>query len=62
MDNQKLENILDKFNDLEIKINSLNKDDYKELANLSKEYSDLKPLVEKINLFLKLKIEFRDLR
>ena len=61
MDNQKLENILDKFNDLEIKINSLNKDDYKELANLSKEYSDLKPLVEKINLFLKLKIEFRDL-
>ena len=29
MDNQKLENILDKFNDLEIKINSLNKDDYK---------------------------------
>ena len=61
MDNQKLENILDKFNDLEIKINSLNKDDYKELANLSKEYSDLKPLVEKNKFILKLKIEFRDL-
>ena len=60
MDNQKLENILDKFNDLEIKINSLNKDDYKELANLSKEYSDLKPLVENKFIF-EIKIEFRDL-
>ena len=48
MENKKLENILDKFKDLEKLI--LNKDDFKEFAKLSKEYSDLK-LVEKINLF-----------
>ena len=61
MENKKLENILDKFKDLEKKINSLNKDDFKEFAKLSKEYSDLKPLVEKINLFLKLTMELNDL-
>ena len=61
MENKKLENILDKFKDLEKKINSLNKDDFKEFAKLSKEYSDLKPLVEKINLFLKLIMELNDL-
>ena len=61
MENKKLENIFDKFKDLEIKINSLNKDDFKEFAKLSKEYSDLKPLVEKINLFLKLTMELNDL-
>ncbi len=61
MENKKLENILDKFKDLEKKINSLNKDDFKEFAKLSKEYSDLKPLVEKINLFLRLTMELNDL-
>ena len=54
MENKKLENIIEKFESLEKKINSLNKDDFKEFAKLSKEYSDLKPLVEKINLFFKL--------
>ena len=39
----------------------MNKDDYKEFARLSKEYSDLKPLVEKINLFFKLISELNDL-
>ena len=46
-----------KFRDLEEKINSLNKDNYKEFARLSKEYSDLKPLVEKINIYFKLLTE-----
>ena len=36
MENKKLESILIKFRDLEEKINSLNKDDYKEFAKLSK--------------------------
>ncbi len=61
MEKEKLLNILDKFKSLEEKINSLNKDDYKEFAKLSKEYSDLKPLVEKINLFFKLISELNDL-
>ena len=61
MEKEKLLNILDKFKSLEEKINSLNKDDYKEFARLSKEYSDLKPLVEKINLFFKLISELNDL-
>ena len=39
----------------------LDKDDYKQFAKLSKEYSDLKPLVEKINLLLKLFGELNDL-
>ena len=61
MEKKKLENILDKFDGLEKRINSLNKDNYKEFAKLSKEYSDLKPLIEKINLFLKLTEELNDL-
>ena len=54
METKKLKNILEKFKNLEKQINSLNKEDYKQFAKLSKEYSDLKPLVEKINLYLKL--------
>ena len=61
MEKKKLENILEKFKNLEKQINSLDKDDYKQFAKLSKEYSDLKPLVEKINSFLKLFCELNDL-
>ena len=61
MENKKLESVQIKFRDLEEKINSLNKDDYKEFAKLSKEYSDLKPLVEKINMYFKLLTELDDL-
>ena len=61
METKKLKNILEKFNNLEKQINSLNKEDYKQFAKLSKEYSDLKPLVEKINLYLKLLNELSDL-
>ena len=61
MEKKKLENILEKFKNLEKQINSLDKDDYKQFAKLSKEYSDLKPLVEKINSFLKLFVELNDL-
>ena len=61
METKKLKNILEKFKNLEKQINSLNKEDYKQFAKLSKEYSDLKPLVEKINLYLKLLNELSDL-
>ena len=61
MEKKKLESILEKFDSLEKKINSLSKENYKEFAKLSKEYSDLKPLVEKINLLFKLITELNDL-
>ena len=61
METKKLKNILEKFKNLEKQINSLDKEDYKQFAKLSKEYSDLKPLVEKINLYLKLLNELSDL-
>ena len=61
MEKEKLKSILDKFISLEKKINTLDKSDYKEFAKISKEYSDLKPLVEKINLFFKLGKERSDL-
>ena len=61
MEYKKLESVQIKFRDLEEKINSLNKDNYKEFARLSKEYSDLKPLVEKINIYFKLLTELDDL-
>ena len=54
MEKKKLENILDKFKNLEEKINSLNKDDYKEFAKLSKEYSDLKTFGRKNKFIFKL--------
>jgi len=61
MEKKKLENILEKFKNLEKQINSLEKDDYKQFAKLSKEYSDMKPLVEKINSLFKLFGELNDL-
>ncbi len=61
MEQQKLKSILDKFIFLEKEINALDKSEYKEFAKISKEYSDLKPLVEKINLFFKLEKERNDL-
>ena len=61
MEHEKLKSILDKSLSLEKKINALDKSDYKEFAKISKEYSDLKPLVEKINLFFKLEKEKYDL-
>ena len=61
MENKKLESVQIKFRDLEEKINSLNKDNYKEFAKLSKEYSDLKPLKEKINMYFKFLTELDDL-
>ena len=61
MEHEKLKSILDKFLSLEKQINAVDKSDYKEFAKISKEYSDLKPLVEKINLFFKLEKEKCDL-
>ena len=53
MDTQKLNDILENFANLEEKLNNLNNNNFSDYAKLSKEYSDLKPLIEKINHFFK---------
>ena len=50
MDTQKLNDILGNSN-LEEKLNNLNSDNFSDHAKLSKEYSDLKPLIDRINNF-----------
>ncbi len=61
MDRKKIENILDNFLNIEKKLSNIGNEDYNEYAKLSKEYSDLKPLVEKSKEFLKFQDELNDL-
>ncbi len=61
MDRKKIENILDNFLTIEKKLSNISNENFDEYAKLSKEYSDLKPLVEKSKEFLKLKDELGDL-
>ena len=57
MEKKKLENILDNFSRLEKKLASMNNEDFEEIAKISKEYSDLKPLASMARDFLKLQFE-----
>ena len=61
MDTQKLNEILRNFSNLEEKLNNLNSDNFSDYAKLSKEYSDLKPLIDKINHLFKCEKEVEDL-
>jgi peptide chain release factor 1 len=61
MDTQKLNDILGNFSNLEEKLNNLNSDNFSDYAKLSKEYSDLKPLIERINQLFKCEKEVKDL-
>ena len=61
MDTQKLNDILENFANLEEKLNNLNSNDFSDYAKLSKEYSELKPLIEKINKFFRCEKEVKDL-
>ena len=61
MDRKKIENILDNYLTIENKLSNISNENFDEYAKLSKEYSDLKPLVEKSKEFLKLKDELGDL-
>jgi peptide chain release factor 1 len=56
-----LEKILIRYQNLETKLADINisREDY---ATSSKEYSDLTPIIEKINNFLKVKNEFADIK
>ena len=55
---EKLENIIEKFNFIEAKLNlPLNES---EIAHFSRQYSELRPVVEKILIFKKLKNEIKD--
>ena len=61
MDAQKLNDILENFSNLEEKLNNLNSDNFSDYAKLSKEYSDLKPLIDRINQLFKCEKEIKDL-
>ena len=61
MDTQKLNDILGNFSNLEEKLNNLNSDNFSDYAKLSKEYSDLKPLIDRINQLFKCEKEIKDL-
>ena len=61
MDTQKLNDILENFSNLEEKLNNLNSNNFSDYAKLSKEYSDLKPLIDRINQFFKFEKEAKDL-
>ena len=61
MDTQKLNDILENFSNLEEKLNNLNSNNFSDYAKLSKEYSDLKPLIDRINQFFKCEKEAKDL-
>jgi peptide chain release factor 1 len=61
MDTQKLNEILGNFSNLEEKLNNLSSDNFSDYAKLSKEYSDLKPLIDKINHLFKCEKEIKDL-
>ncbi len=55
---EKLENIIEKFNFIEAKLNlPLNES---EIAHFSRQYSELRPVVDKILIFRKLKNEIKD--
>ena len=60
MDAQKLNDILENFSNLEEKLNNLNSDNFSDYAKLSKEYSDLKPLIDRINQLFKCEKEIKD--
>ena len=57
MEKKKIENILDNFSNLEKKLASINNENFDEIARISKEYSDLKPLASKAKEFLRLQNE-----
>ncbi len=61
MNNKKLLEILDNFSNIQKKLNNITKENFSEYAKLSKEYSDLKPLTDKINKLFKFKKELDDL-
>ena len=57
MDENKLNSIVSNFLEIEKKLSSLSEKDFSDYAKLSKEYSNLKPLVEKIKEYKKLNQE-----
>ena len=60
MDKEKLNNILDNFKTIEHKLSNLSEADMKDYAQLAKEYADLQPMIEKINIFCKGEKELQD--
>ncbi len=57
MDENKLNSIVSNFLEIEKKLSNLSEKDFSDYAKLSKEYSNLKPLVEKIKVYKKLNQE-----
>ena len=59
MDENKLNSIVSNFLEIEKKLSNLSEKDFSDYAKLSKEYSNLKPLVEKIKEYKKLNQELK---
>ena len=59
MDENKLNSIVSNFLEIEKKLSNLSEKDFSDYAKLSKEYSNLKPLVEKIKKYKKLNQELK---
>ncbi len=61
MNEKKLLEILENFSNVEEKLSKITSDNFKEYESLSKEFSQLKPIAEKINNYFKLNKELNDL-
>ena len=58
---QKLSNILERYKSINIKLSGEQLQDSNEIVKLNKEFSELQPIVDKINVYNKLKKEVSDL-
>ncbi len=59
MEEKKLNSIINNFLEIEKKLSNISDQDFSDYAKLSKEYSDLKPLVNKIEVYKKLNEELQ---
>ena len=61
MKKKKLNEVLENFSNIQEKLSKVSSENFKEYESLSKEFAQLKPIVEKINYLMKLRRELEDL-
>ncbi len=61
MNEQKLNEVLENFSSIQDRLSKVSSENFKEYESLSKEFSQLKPIAEKINFLMKLRRELDDL-
>ena len=59
MQDKKLEEVLQNFETIQKKLSEVSSQNFKEYANLSKEYANVKPVAEKINLLFVQILKFQ---